>query len=44
MRSRTAQWFECKVKYEKVMEDVFEAYNDGAEISIGTYIANANKS
>ena len=21
MRSRTAQWFECKVKYEKVMED-----------------------
>ena len=21
MRSRTAQWFECKIKYEKVMED-----------------------
>ena len=21
MRSKTAQWFECKVKYEKVMED-----------------------
>jgi len=21
MRSRTAQWFECKVKYEKMMED-----------------------
>ena len=21
MRSRTAQWFECRVKYEKVMED-----------------------
>lgn len=21
MRSRTAQWFECKVRYEKVMED-----------------------
>ena len=21
MRSRTAQWFECKIRYEKVMED-----------------------
>ena len=21
MRSRTAQWFECRIKYEKVMED-----------------------
>jgi len=21
MRTRTAQWFECKIKYEKVMED-----------------------
>ena len=21
MRSRTAQWFECKIKYEKLMED-----------------------
>ncbi len=21
MRSRTAQWFECKIKYEKMMED-----------------------
>ena len=21
MRSRTAMWFECKIRYEKVMED-----------------------
>ena len=21
MRSRTAEWFECKIRYEKVMED-----------------------
>ena len=21
MRSRTANWFECKIRYEKVMED-----------------------
>ena len=21
MRSRTAEWFECKIKYEKTMED-----------------------
>ena len=33
MRSRTADWFECKIKYEKMQEDVpyFSAYVIGAQ-------------
>ena len=39
MRSRTANWFECKIRYEKVMEDglqkkVNESY-EAASVSPG---------
>ena len=31
MRSRTAQWFECKIKYEKVMDKFYEHGLNGLE-------------